>query len=207
VRAWGQWGVARDMRTRRVVLPRAAAAPYELPSSSYAFGRAVGWVEVRCYHYTCWHPFMEATRGCGAWGERLQPLVAIELVRCVGGAAGRVWMRGILTCVDIRPCERFGGSLLVPRGVARTHQRTCVDDVNGGEVARWCTVLRRRGRDQIRTQEQGCERGVGVGQWGGWTRGGLSTCTGVRPCERPSLQLPHGGHLTTRVCWVGLHRR
>jgi hypothetical protein len=21
------------------------------------------------------------------------------------------------------------------------------------------------------------------------------------------MQLPHGGHLTTRVCWVGLHRR
>ena len=61
-----------------------------------------------------------------AWVERLQPLVAIELVRCVGGAAGRVWMRGILTCVGIRPCERFGGSLLVPRGVARTHQRTRV---------------------------------------------------------------------------------
>jgi hypothetical protein len=35
----------------------------------------------------------------------------------------------------------------------------------------------------------------------------LSPCTGVQPCERPSLQLPHDGHLTTRVCWVGLRRR
>jgi hypothetical protein len=51
------------------------------------------------------------------------------------------------------------------------------------------------------------ERGVGVGQWGGWTRGTLSPCTGVQPCERPSLQLSHDGHLTTRMCWVGLRRR
>jgi hypothetical protein len=61
-----------------------------------------------------------------------------------------------------------------------------------------------RGRDQIRTQEQIAEREVG--QWGWWTRGTLSACTGVRPCERPSLQLPHDGHLTTRVLSVG-HRR
>ena len=46
-----------------------------------------------------------------------------------------------------------------------------------------------------------------MGQLGGWTRGTLSPCTGVRPCERPSLQLPHDGHLTTRVFWVGLRRR
>jgi hypothetical protein len=57
-----------------------------------------------------------------------------------------------------------------------------------------------RERDQIRIQDRIAERGVGVGQWGGWTRGALSPCTGVRPCERPSLQLPHDGHLTTRVC-------
>jgi hypothetical protein len=34
---------------------------------------------------------------------------------------------------------------------------------------------------------------------GGWTRGALSPCTGVRPCERPLLQLPHDGHLTPHL--------
>ena len=60
----------------------------------------------------------------------------------------------------------------------------------------------REGRISFEPKSRIAEREVE--QWGGWTRDTLSICTGLRPCERPSLQLPHDGHLTTRVLSGGL---